>query len=206
MQPNPPGWTRACREAPPSPRRTMVTIDLINFSADSEPGSPSLILTTGTSITRMACKKKILSVRTSTWQPVGLQIQPDIRMSQKARTSNKCQPKSGKKSSENSKCRLVDSPSRCFLPLIKLYGCAPTAEWEQGQSISKSLAIWQLSYAFSRAKIPGFLHPQLYRHLKEHLNLTQDSLYNPEWNTKNKQKMRNSKKNFPSEFFDGSPP
>lgn len=140
-----------------SPKHTMLTIDFINFSPDSEPGSPSLILTTGTSITRMACKKinkyEALDINLATR---GLQIQPDIHTSQKVRTSNKCQLKSGRKSSVNSKWRVVDSLSCCFLLLIKLCGCAPTAEWEQEQGISKRLAIWQHSHAFSRAKKEDF--------------------------------------------------
>lgn len=48
------------------PRRTILTIDFINFSRASVPGCPSLIFTTGTSIIVMACKNEEL---TSTWQP-----------------------------------------------------------------------------------------------------------------------------------------
>lgn len=50
-------------ESPPSRRHTMLTTDFINFSPDSEPGSPSLILTTGTSITRTACKQQQKKIR-----------------------------------------------------------------------------------------------------------------------------------------------
>lgn len=71
----------------------------------------------------------------------GLQIQPGIHTSQKARTSNKCEPESGKEKFCEFKVASADRLSCCFLPLIKLCGCAPTAEWEQEQSISKSLAI-----------------------------------------------------------------
>lgn len=130
----------------------MLTIDFINFSPNSDPGWPSLILTTGTSIIRMACKKKKNEAFDIKLATCGWQIQPDSHMNQKERTSNKCQPKSGKKSSVNSKWRVVDSLSCCFLPLIKLCGCAPTAEWKQEKSISKSLAIWQPSHAFSQGQ------------------------------------------------------
>lgn len=70
---NPPSKHHAANAPVPSsmqrlrfPRRTILTIDFINFSHASVPGWPSLILTTGTSIIVMACKNEEL---TSTWQP-----------------------------------------------------------------------------------------------------------------------------------------
>lgn len=82
------------------PRRTILTIDFINFSRASVPGCPSLIFTTGTSIIVMACKNEEL---TSTWQPKADKFPrqnaggPYNLVRIEMRTSNKCQAKSRRK-------------------------------------------------------------------------------------------------------------
>lgn len=79
------------------PRRTILTIDFINFSRASVPGCPSLIFTTGTSIIVMACKNEEFDVNLATQSlnfPGRRALQP-VRT--EMRTSNKCQEKPRRK-------------------------------------------------------------------------------------------------------------